>query len=242
MDNSDVVCTHWSSMSNNWLKTSWLKKSADCVDWFWVIVVRKELSLHDSKDEGSLSLQRDIISWSWFLFYFNATISTKQKSILWSGFVEKQNFLICSSNMVRCQQTLYEMMCQAEIWPPSQWKKGGGVLLAAIHEEKSACIMLNICSTHNGDYAPFRQRHFDLLPWNITPASEPGPPLFLLKWRTLQSETAGIPPTVYMIALPPLLVCVQLDEPGRWVDVAAIIWSWHYFRFWNSPTLCDEGY
>ena len=74
--------------------------------------------------------------------------------------------------------------------------------------------MLNICTTHNGDYAPFRQRHFDLLPWNITPASELSVPLFLLKWRMRQSETGGIPPTVYMIALLQLLVCVQLDELG----------------------------
>lgn len=85
--------------------------------------------------------------------------------------------------------------------------------------KKSACIMLNICTTHNGDYAPFRQRHFDLLPWNITPASQLSLPLFPLKWRTLLSETGGIPPTVYMIALLQLLVCVQLDGlggDGRW--------------------------
>lgn len=103
--------------------------------------------------------------------------------------------------------------------------------------KKSAYIMLNICTTHNGDYVPFRQRHFDLLPWNITPASELCPPLFLLKWRTLQSETGGIPPNVYMIAPLKLVVCVQLGEIGREADGAAIIWSWHYFRFWNSPTL-----
>lgn len=30
--------------------------------------------------------------------------------------------------------------------------------------QKSACIILNICTTHKGDYAPFKQRHFDLLP------------------------------------------------------------------------------
>lgn len=110
--------------------------------------------------------------------------------------------------------------------------------------KKSACIILNICTTHNGDYAPFRQRHFDLLPWNITPASELSLPLFMLKWRTLQSETGGIPPTVYMIALLQLLVCVQLDGLGEggWRRWGAIIWSWHYFRFWNSPTLRDEWY
>lgn len=54
--------------------------------------------------------------------------------------------------------------------------------------------MQNICTTHNGDYAPFRRRHFDLLPWNITPASQRSLPLFPLKWHTLHSEAAGIPP------------------------------------------------
>lgn len=106
--------------------------------------------------------------------------------------------------------------------------------------KESACIMWNICTTHNGDYAPFRQRHFDLFPWNITPAAQPGLPLFLLKWRTLQCEAAGIPPWVYMIALLQLLVCVQLDGPGVEALEGGIIWSWHYLRVWNSPTLHDD--
>lgn len=103
--------------------------------------------------------------------------------------------------------------------------------------KKSAYIMVNICTTHNGDYVPFRERHFDLLPWNITPASELCLPLFLLQWRALQSERGGIPPAVYTIAMLQLVVCVQLGELGKGAHGAAIIWSWHYFWFWNSPTL-----
>lgn len=37
---------------------------------------------------------------------------------------------------------------------------GGGATIV----RKSACIMLNICTTHNGDYAPFRRGLFDPLP------------------------------------------------------------------------------
>lgn len=54
-----VVVTYWSSISNSWLNTSWLKESVVCADWFWDMVVRNELSLQDKRDEGSLSLQGD---------------------------------------------------------------------------------------------------------------------------------------------------------------------------------------
>lgn len=104
-------------------------------------------------------------------------------------------------------------------------RKEGGVLLAAIREvtsivKKSACIILNICTTHNGDYAPFRQRHFDLLPWNITPAAEPGP--------TIVPAGSGVRAAVWGERNSPRGLCdsaatasgmcVQPDEPGRWAD------------------------
>lgn len=60
--------------------------------------------------------------------------------------------------------------------------------------KKSACIMLNICTTHNGDYAPFRQRHLDLLPWNFTPASALSLPLFLLSGACCSLRQAEFPP------------------------------------------------
>lgn len=37
--------TYWSSISNSWLNTSWLKKSAVCMDWFWEDPLSPELSL-----------------------------------------------------------------------------------------------------------------------------------------------------------------------------------------------------
>lgn len=72
-----VLCvwTHWSSISNSWLTTSWLKKSVVCEDWFWDMAVRKELSLQDRQD-GSLSLQEaKCNSHQWFLFQSHKDIT-----------------------------------------------------------------------------------------------------------------------------------------------------------------------
>lgn len=144
--------------------------------------------------------------------YFNVGIFGKGTTILIGS---------CRSCNVSKHSTRMQT-CSVEIWPPSQWRRrspaGSHSWKGTSIVKKSACIILNICTTHNGDYAPFRQRHFDLLPWNITPATELSLPLFLLKWRTLQSETGGIPPAVYMIALLQLLVCVQLDGLGWRVE------------------------
>lgn len=54
-----ILLTHWSSISNSWLNTSWLKESVVCDDWFWDMALRNELSLQDKRDERSLCLQGD---------------------------------------------------------------------------------------------------------------------------------------------------------------------------------------
>lgn len=88
-----ALLTHWSSISNSWLNTSWLKESVVGDDWFWDMAVRKELSLQDKRDEGSLSLQGDrsnhdhihftthilnklylLYVWLFFSFFFKAQL------------------------------------------------------------------------------------------------------------------------------------------------------------------------
>lgn len=206
----DVAFTHWSSISSNWLKKSWLKCSELCDDWFWDMLLKKGLSLQGKREEGSLSLQTiDRIT---FISgqpstHFNGVLGGKYnqvKKCAMSAHIRNS----CGCFGLKCGHPVCGWKQEEEepCWQP--FIKSTSIV------KESACIMWNICTTHNGDYAPFRQRHFDLLPWNITPAAQLGLPLFLLKWRTLQCEAAGIPPRVYMIALLRLLVCVQLDGPG----------------------------
>lgn len=205
-----IVCnitllTYWSNMSKSWLNTPCPDV---CDGWLWDVAVRNEPSVQDKRDVGSLSLH------------------TGDKNI-------HRHILL--SDEACFNKSLFEMIWRERtlsragdvkiwmIWPPS--RGGGSCTRGASIVKKSACIILNICTTHNGDYAPFRQGLFDPLPlkhytcFRARPAIVPAEVAHAAVWDhrnftpTLSTATSH-PQQLYTIALLQLLVCVQLDWLG----------------------------